>query len=110
MQECIDRCQSCQESCLESITRCLQKGGKHAAAEHITSLAACAEVCDTSARLMLLGSALQAHVCDVCADVCNSCAKDCDRFGDDEMMQACAESCRRCAESRRQMASVGTTT
>ena len=103
MQECIDRCQTCQESCLESIPHCLQKGGKHAAAEHIGLLATCAEICDTSARFMLYDSAFHSRVCEVCAEVCDACANDCDRLGDDDMMQACAEVCRRCAESCREM-------
>jgi len=104
MQECIDRCQSCQESCLASVAHCLTRGGKHAAAEHIQTLLACAEICDTSVRFMSLGSAFQGRVCDVCAEICEACAKDCERFGDDDMMQQCAEICRRCAESCRQMA------
>ncbi len=36
MQECIDRCQSCQEVCLASVAHCLEMGGKHADADHIT--------------------------------------------------------------------------
>lgn len=104
MTDCIDRCQSCQEVCLETIGHCLELGGKHAEAEHIRMLMACAEICDTSARFMLLGSKHHARTCEVCAEICEACAKDCERFGDDEMMQQCAEACRRCAESCRQMA------
>ena len=104
MQECIDRCQSCQAICLESVGRCLDLGGKHADADHIRMLIACAEVCDTSARFMLLGSEHHPRTCEVCAEVCEACAKDCEQFGDDEMMQRCADTCRRCAESCREMA------
>ena len=104
MQECIDRCQNCQEACLEAVTHCLQMGGEHAAADHIAMLLACAEICDTSARFMLLGSRHHARTCEVCAEVCEACATECERFGDDEMMQRCADACRRCAESCRQMA------
>jgi hypothetical protein len=104
MQECIDRCQSCQEVCLATATHCLGLGGKHAAAEHIRMLLACAEICDTSARFMLLASLHHPRTCDVCAEVCQACAADCDRF-DDDMMRQCADTCRRCAESCRQMAS-----
>jgi hypothetical protein len=106
MQECIDRCQSCEEICLESVNHCLQLGGKHAEADHIRMLIACAEICDTSARFMLLGSKHHARACDVCSEVCDACAKDCERF-DDETMQRCADICRRCAESCRQMAASG---
>lgn len=104
MQECIDRCQSCQEICLESIAHCLELGGKHAEADHIRMLMACAEICDTSARFMLLGSKHHARTCEVCAEVCEACAKDCEQLAEDELMQRCAEVCRRCAESCRQMA------
>jgi hypothetical protein len=104
VQECIDRCQSCEEICLETVTHCLKLGGKHAAADHISMLLACAEICDTSARFMLLGSKHHPRACDVCAEVCEACAKDCERFDDDETMQRCADICRRCAESCRQMA------
>lgn len=104
MQECIDRCQSCQEICLSTVTHCLEKGGTHAAPQHIQMLLACAEICDTAARFMLLGSELHGRTCDVCAEVCEACAEDCESFSDDEMMQQCADVCRRCAEMCRQMA------
>jgi hypothetical protein len=81
-------------------------GGEHAAADHIRRLIACAEICDTSARFMLLGSDHHARTCGVCAEVCAACAADCDRLSDDEMMQRCADVCRRCAESCRQTAGV----
>lgn len=105
LQECIDRCRSCEEICLESVTHCLQKGGKHAQPDHINLLLACAEICSTAARFMVLGSEHHVRTCAVCAEVCDACAKDCESLGDDEMMQRCAEACRRCAESCRQMAS-----
>ena len=104
MQECIDRCRSCQEICLESIRHCLELGGPHAAPDHIGMLITCAEICDTSARFMLLGSKHHPSTCDVCAEVCEACATECERFTDDAMMQQCADICRRCAESCRQMA------
>ena len=106
MQECIDRCQGCQEVCLESIGHCLELGGEHAAAEHVRMLMACAEICDTSARFMLLGSQHHLRTCQVCAEVCEACAEDCEQFADD-MMRRCADACRRCADSCRQMAATG---
>ena len=104
MQECIDRCQSCQEICLATVTHCLQKGGKHAAPEHLQLLLACTEICDTSARFMLLDSEFHGRTCEVCAEVCVACAESCEAMKDDEVMQECADICRRCAESCRQMA------
>ena len=49
MRQCIDNCQSCHRTCLQTITHCLQKGGPHAAAAHIRLLADCAQICQTSA-------------------------------------------------------------
>jgi hypothetical protein len=103
MQDCIDHCQGCQETCLEMIGHCLELGGEHAEADHIRMLMACAEICDTSARFMLLESPHHVATCGVCADVCEACAADCDRF-DDETMARCADECRRCAAICRQMA------
>ena len=104
MRECIEECHMCHDSCLETVTHCLQMGGKHAEPNHIRLLMDCAEICQTSANFMLRMSDFHTDTCGVCADVCERCAEDCDRFGDDEMMQECAESCRSCAESCRNMA------
>lgn len=104
MRECIDRCQGCQEVCLETISHCLELGGEHAEPGHIRLLMSCAEICDTSARFMLMGSEHHALTCGVCAEICDACATDCERFDDDELMEQCADECRRCAETCRAMA------
>lgn len=104
MQQCIDDCLECHSICLETVTHCLQMGGKHAEPRHIRLLLDCAEICQTSANFMLRGSDLHGHTCRVCAEVCTACAKDCERFSDDAQMMACAEMCRRCAASCQEMA------
>lgn len=104
MQQCIQNCEECHHICLETVTHCLQMGGKHAEAAHIRLLLDCAEICQTSANFMIRGSDLHALTCRVCAEVCERCAQDCEQMGDDAQMQACAEICRRCADTCRQMA------
>lgn len=104
MQDCINNCLDSHTVCLETVGHCLQKGGRHAAAEHIRLLLDCAEICQTSANFMIRGSDLHTRTCAVCAEVCERCAESCEQFGDDERMRACAEACRRCAESCRRMA------
>jgi hypothetical protein len=80
-------------------------GGKHAEAAHIRLLLDCAEICATSANIMLRGSDLHGKTCGVCAEVCERCADDCARLADgDGLMTRCADMCRRCAESCRTMA------
>lgn len=104
MQMCIQNCLDCHRICLQMISHCLEKGGKHAAPEHIRLLMDCAEICQTSANFMLRNSSFHSYTCDICAEICETCANDCARFSDDEHMQACADMCRRCAESCRKMA------
>ena len=36
MQRCIDECESCCDLCLQAVAHCLDRGGRHAAANHIT--------------------------------------------------------------------------
>lgn len=104
LQRCIDECQSCHEICVETVAHCLQQGGKHAEARHITTLLDCAQICATSADFMLRNSPEHRRTCEICAEICEQCAKSCDAMGEDDMMRRCAEECRRCAESCRQMA------
>lgn len=104
MQGCIEACTGCHAVCIEMIQHCLEKGGRHVAAEHIRLLEDCAEICRLSADFMLRGSPLHIETCAVCADICEKCAESCDRMSDDEDMRRCAEACRQCAESCREMA------
>ncbi|MEQ7780288.1 four-helix bundle copper-binding protein [Xanthomonas hortorum] len=105
MNDCIDNCTQCHAICLETINYCLGKGGgAHAAPEHIALLAACADICATSADTMLRGATVHTVICGACAEVCRQCAAACEAMGDDAEMQRCAEICRRCADSCAAMA------
>ena len=104
MQECIRECQTCSQVCLETVSHCLEMGGKHAEAQHIRLTLDCVEICKTSADFMIRGSTFHNRTCGVCAEVCEACATDCERFSDDAHMQQCAQECRRCAQSCREMA------
>jgi len=106
MQQCINECLSCHSICLQTVTYCLQQGGQHAEAGHISTLFACAEICQTSADFMLLGSDLHRQTCTACAEVCTRCAESCEQIGNDAQMKACADACRRCAESCRRVAAM----
>lgn len=104
LQHCIDNCLKCYETCRETISYCLEKGGEHAEPEHINLLLNCADICQTSANFMLSNSNLHVSTCKVCAEVCTKCAEDCERIGrNDEQMKECIQICRQCAESCKQM-------
>ena len=104
LEQCIDNCQQCHETCLRTISYCLEQGGRHAEASHIRLMLDCAQICATSADFMIRGSDLHRLTCGACAEVCDRCAEDCARMGDDETMRHCADACRRCADSCNRMA------
>lgn len=105
VQTCIDNCKSCHEICLETITHCLEMGGKHASPAHIKLLQDCVQICATSADFMIRDSDHYPQICGVCADICDACARECDSLADGaDFMQRCADACRKCAESCRRMA------
>ena len=102
MQNCVDECLRCHSTCLSmAMNHCLEKGGQHVEPTHFRLMMACAEICQTSANFMLMGSDLHKRTCAVCAEVCEECARSCEQVGD---MQECVDACRRCAESCRKMA------
>lgn len=104
MQSCIQECLDCHRICLQTVTHCLEKGGRYAEPDHIRLLLDCAEICQTSANFMLRGSDLHPMTCEVCAEICAECADDCERFEDDAQMQSCAAACRSCSEMCQTMA------
>lgn len=105
LQECIDVCTQCHAICIETASHALRKGGKHALAEHVDLLQACADICATSADTMLRGVDVHRHTCAACAEICRRCADACEQMAaGDEQMRRCAEICRQCAESCSRMA------
>ena len=105
MRSCIEACHECEDACRTTLTHCLEKGGEHAAPDHVALLLDCAEICANAAAFMARGSTSHARLCALCAEVCDACAKSCDALGDREM-KACAETCRACARECRAMAGV----
>jgi hypothetical protein len=107
MDACIEDCLDCHRTCVETLSYCLQQGGKHAEAEHVTLMLDCAEMCQTAANFMMRMSPLHERTCLTCAEICERCAADCASF-DDETMRLCADACASCAESCREMSGTKT--
>jgi hypothetical protein len=102
MTRCIETCLGCYKTCVSTaMNHCLEVGGKHVEPAHFRLMMACAEICRTSARFMLIGTAHHKHLCRECAEICAECAGDCRRVGD---MDECVAACEACAESCRKMA------
>ena len=70
MQMCIDLCQECHDTCLQTIRHCLTMGGDHAAPDHIGLMLDCAAICLTDAEFMMRSSPLHHEVCAACAAAC----------------------------------------
>ena len=107
MQDCINNCANCHAICIETISHCLQMGGKHADPAHIKLLMDCVQICETSEDFMLRMSQFHPQVCGTCADICEACAESCEALSEDsgDIMARCVEWCRTCAASCRKMES-----
>jgi hypothetical protein len=102
MRSCIEECLRCHSVCLGmAMNHCLVQGGPHVEPGHFRLMMSCAEICQTSANFMLIGTAHHKRTCAVCADVCEECARSCEKL---DGMEECVQACRRCAESCRKMA------
>jgi len=107
MQECINECTNCHRVCLETLTYCLNKGGRLSEAHHLRLLTDCAEICQISANFMLRNSELHVYTCGACAEICERCARSCEEMSYDDLMARCAESFRSCAALCREMSRLG---
>jgi hypothetical protein len=105
MQACIDECLRCYQTCLGmAMSHCLEQGGRHVEPAHFRLMIACAEICRTSAHIMLTGTNAHRASCSACAEICADCAESCQSL---DGMEACVAACRSCAESCRKMAGTG---
>jgi hypothetical protein len=103
MQRCIAECESCRGVCLHAVAHCLDRRGRYAGTNHITTLLDCLDMCTTCANFLLRSSPAHRLTCGLCAEICDLCAESCDAFPDDHVMRECASACRRCAETCREM-------
>ncbi len=98
-QDCCDTmCSSCQKTCEDALKYCEQKGGKHAAKEHINALKDCIALCKASVDLGARDSKLLDKLRAVCADACVKCAKSCEDLNDPKLKD-CVKACNECAKS-----------
>jgi hypothetical protein len=105
LEECIRLCLMCYRSCAETAAgHCLDMGGRHVEPQHFRLMLACAEVCRTTAALMLTHAPQHHLQCGVCAQFCALCAESCREVGD---MEDCVAACEACAESCERMAASG---
>jgi hypothetical protein len=101
VQSCVDECTRCAETCLSTaMGQGLEAGAEPTKPEHFRLMIACAEICRSSAAVMLTGVELHTAVCAACAELCEASARSCEQVGG---MDECVKACRSCAASCRKM-------
>lgn len=105
LEECLEHCWQCHRLCLETAIYLLAlEEEADAKQEKVRLLLSCAEICQSTANLLLLGAGVYQQACKLCADLCEQCAG---LFGpdlEDRQMQLCFDACCRCAASCQKMA------
>ena len=107
MQECIEECLNCHAVCTITLQHCLATGGEHTEVNLVGVLLDCADICQTSANLMLRGSPYHLVTCGACAELCRACEEACRSVTGDEQLAHCADVCATCAEVCDRMAQMG---
>ncbi|MCD0483717.1 four-helix bundle copper-binding protein [Streptacidiphilus sp. ASG 303] len=105
MQECVDACLACHSMCEETMSYCLQQGGRMDA-RIMRALMDCTDMTRMCADMMMRRSPLAAEVSAMCAKACEMCAEACRSVPDDQQLARCAEAAARCAEKCRAMTGV----
>ena len=98
LQQAIQQCSECYQTCMATLSHCLSLGGPHANVSHIQAMYDCAEICQLAISYMVRSSAMYGRLNLLCAEICTRCANQCEQITDaDEQMQTCAVTCRGCA-------------
>lgn len=106
LARCIDECLTCAQACTACADACLSEGDDELPAlrKCIRTDEDCADICDTTARVLSRHTGYDANVTaavlQACATVCGSCADECERHATHhEHCRVCAEACRRCEQA-----------
>ncbi len=105
---CIEACFGCAQAGTACADACL---GEEMVAESRTCIRTnldCADVCDTTGRVLSRHSGYDANltraVLQACAAACKACGDECASHGDmHEHCRICTESCRRCETTCREL-------
>ena len=97
MDQCIQSCLACYRICEQVLGNALSGNAKNYT-QVLVLIKACAEICHTSAKFMMMKSEFHIDTCGVCAKVCTECADTCESLQDDRL-EECILACRKCAES-----------
>jgi hypothetical protein len=104
ISQCIAACLKAMEACNECAAACLAEEHVNHMRKCIQLDLECAAVCETTVRLLSLGTLRAKEICHLCAEFCMACAAECSTH-DMEHCLRCSEACALCAEKCRVVAS-----
>lgn len=110
LRRCIEECLTCMQACTACADACLSESDNELPIlrKCIRSNGDCADMCDTTARILSRHTGYDANitraVLQTCAIVCKSCGDECAHHAArHEHCRVCAEACRRCEQACRDL-------
>jgi hypothetical protein len=110
LDECIQNCWRCHRQCLETTVYLSAKDGDDAKQEKVRLLLSCAELCQSTANLLLIGASIYQDACRLCAAICEESAMMLGRDTEDRQLRLCFDACCQCAASCLEMAGMSPAT
>jgi hypothetical protein len=91
LADCIAACEKCSNACLEEdmikeMRNCIKTDRD------------CADICNTTYRLVARNSDNASAMLKVCADICRKCVEECEHH-DMQHCQDCAKACNECEKA-----------
>jgi uncharacterized membrane protein len=104
LARCIQECQTCAQTCTACADSCLSERDPSAMVKCIRTDLDCADICETTARVLSRQTEYDANISraivDACRQVCTSCADECERHADQhDHCRVCAQACRDCQQA-----------
>ncbi|MGW4589731.1 four-helix bundle copper-binding protein [Amycolatopsis thermoflava] len=107
---CVEACLTCAQACTACADACMSESDQRLPElrKCIRSNVDCADLCDTTARILSRHTGYDANitraVLEACATGCRSCGDECDGHASHmEHCRVCAEACRRCERACRDL-------
>ena len=102
--ECIEACIACGQACTACADACLSEAMVAELAKCIRTNLDCADICESTARVLSRQTAYDAtvtrRIVEACAQVCSACAQECESHAQmHEHCKVCADACRTCEDA-----------
>lgn len=103
MQQCLAAVVESERMCMETMTYCLQQGGRMADESLIRALQDASDFCRLTTELLYRRSEWHGRASAMAAEVVGQTARRCTEFGDDAQLKTCSEACLRAASCAKRM-------